>query len=336
MFPFFSSDDAARRSIGRLLENAGYGPHETAWDRIDRSCFRLRRYVECSEDRQPVLIMPAPIKRAYIFDLLPDVSVVRRLAEAGFAVYLYEWPEEQDDRWDLEASVSSLQLAAEMIAAQHREAPILVAHSLGGTLAAVTAALEPGLVSKLVLVEAPLKFGEHTGALRAIVLSSPAVPPRGAVPGTLLDLGSVAAAPEDFFFGRYADACACSQDPEALAIHMAVVRWSLDEFAPSGRLIRDVLQLLYREDRFARNELYLAGRLVRCDSLAKMPVAAIVDHTSRVVPSSSALGGLKDPSIFLYEPEVGVALQHVGPLVGRRAHREIWPNVIAWMRGSGR
>jgi polyhydroxyalkanoate synthase subunit PhaC len=42
---------------------------------------------------------------------------------------------------------------------------------------------------------------------------------------------------------------------------------------------------------------------------------------------------LKDPSIFPYEQEVGVALQHVGPLVGRQVHREIWPKVVDWMRG---
>ena len=34
-------------------------------------------------------------------------------------------------------------------------------------------------------------------------------------------------------------------------------------------------------------------------------------------------------------PETGVGLQHVGPLVGRRVHREIWPGVIGWMHGAG-
>jgi polyhydroxyalkanoate synthase len=335
MFPFFSLGDSARRAAGRLLENAGYGPHETAWDRIDGSCFRLRRYGEAAESKPPILIVPAPIKRAYIFDLLPNVSVVRRLVEAGFAVYVYEWPEEKDGDWDLESSIHSLRLAAEMVGAEHRTAPILVGHSLGGTLAAIAAALEPPLVSKLVLIEAPLKFGEQTGALEPIVLSSPAVP-LGPVPGTLLDLASVAADPEEFVFGRYADAYACLQDQEASAIHVAVIRWSLDEFSPSGRLIQGVLQLLYREDRFARNQLHLLGRFAGCDLLAKIPVAAIVDHTSRVVPSSSALGGLINPSIFVYEPEIGVALQHVGPLVGRRAHKTLWPNLIDWMRGAGR
>lgn len=334
MLPFFSLDDSARRAAGRLLENAGYGPHETAWDRIDGSCFRLRRYAQSAENKSPILIVPAPIKRAYIFDLLPNVSVVRRLVEAGFAVYLYEWPEEKDDAWDLESSVSSLRLAAEMIGAQHRGSLILVGHSLGGTLAAITAALEPPLVSKLVLIEAPLKFGEQTGALEPIVFSSSAVPP-GCVPGSLLDLAGVAAAPDEFVFAPYADACACLQDQEASAIHVAVIRWSLDEFAPSGRLIQDVLQLLYREDRFARNQLYLLGQFAGCDSLTKIPVAAIVDHTSRVVPFTSVLGGLRNPSIFPYEPEIGVALQHVGPLVGRRAHKTLWPKLVDWMRGAG-
>jgi polyhydroxyalkanoate synthase len=335
MLPFFSLEDSVRRAAGHLLEKAGYGPHETAWHRIDRSRFRLRRYLQSSENEPPTLIVPAPIKRAYIFDLLPSVSVVRRLADAGFAVYLYEWPEEGEGNWDLAATVSSLRLAAEMIAAEHRCAPILVGHSLGGTLAAITAAVDTPLVSKLVLIEAPLKFGEQTGALEPIVLSSPAVP-LGSVPGSLLDLAGVAAAPDEFVFGRYADAYACLQDQEASAIHLAVIRWSLDEFSPSGRLIQDVLQLLYREDRFARNQLHLLGRFAGCDLLAKIPVAAIVDHASRVVPTSSALGGLRNPSIFPYERELGVALQHVGPLVGRQAHKTLWPLLVDWMRRTER
>jgi polyhydroxyalkanoate synthase len=43
-------------------------------------------------------LVAAPIKRAYIWDLLPQTSIVRLLADAGFAVYLLEWldPEPSD------------------------------------------------------------------------------------------------------------------------------------------------------------------------------------------------------------------------------------------------
>jgi polyhydroxyalkanoate synthase subunit PhaC len=55
-----------------------------------------------------------------------------------------------------------------------------------------------------------------------------------------------------------------------------------------------------------------------------------------LVPPSSALEPLSSPTVFAYVPEIGVGLQHVGPLVGRRAHREIWPRVIDWMRATHR
>ena len=227
------------------MEIAGYGPHEAAWERLERPDFRLRRYAPLAANAAPVLIVPAPIKREYIFDLLPDVSVVRRLTLAGFAVYLYEWPDQQDGKSDLESCIGSLRIAAEMIATEHRGGPILIGHSLGGTIAAIAASIEPHLVSKLVLVEAPLKFGVQTGALGTVVLASPTVP-LDPIPGSLLDVATVVAAPDEFVIGRYRDSFESLLDPEALAIHVAVIRWSLDEFAPSGRLIRDVLQLLYR------------------------------------------------------------------------------------------
>jgi polyhydroxyalkanoate synthase subunit PhaC len=32
-----------------------------------------------------------------------------------------------------------------------------------------------------------------------------------------------------------------------------------------------------------------------------------------------------------YERETAVALQHVGALVGRRAHRRLWPRILDWI-----
>jgi len=340
MFPMLFMSDTLRRSLGWLLDDAGLAPQETSWRVVlKQSDLQLRRYGHQAGTAGPVLIVPAPIKRPYIFDLLPQVSIIRRLTEAGFAVYLSEWCEEESARGDLGTSVEALRIALEKIATDHGRAPIVIGHSLGGTLAAILASLEPHRVDKLVLIEAPLRFGEQTGALRPIALYPDSFLFAGTVepvPGTLLDLGSVAAAPEEFSLGRWSDAWASLPDVEALAIHSRVIRWTLDEFAPPAPLLQNVVDLLYRQDRFARNELRLLGRLAGSDSLGEIPIAAIVDHTSRLVPPSSALDPLKSPAVFAYVPEIGVGLQHVGPLVGRRAHREIWPRVIDWMRGARR
>jgi polyhydroxyalkanoate synthase len=338
LFRMLAASDALRRSLGCLLDEAGLAPHEAPWRCVlEQSDSRLRRYDQQTGTTRPVLIVPAPIKRPYIFDLLPKVSVIQRLIEAGFSVYLSEWRENEGANSDLDTSVRSLRTALDKIANEHGCAPILIGHSLGGTLAAITAASDPRRLGKLVLVQAPLRFGEEAGALRPIALypgsalfsSSP-----GPVPGSLLDLASVAAAPEEFAFERWSDAWASLPDANALAIHARVIRWSLDEFALPAALLQAVVDRLYRQDRFARNELRVLGELIRSDALAEIPVAAIVDHTSRVVPPKSTLEPLRSPTVFTYVPEIGVGLQHVGPLVGRRAHQEIWPRVIDWMLGN--
>ncbi|MBI5265293.1 MAG: hypothetical protein HY852_26165 [Bradyrhizobium sp.] len=81
-------------------------------------------------------------------------------------------------------------------------------------------------------------------------------------------------------------------------IHARVIRGSLDEFAPSAALVKDIVDLLYRRDQFARDELRVLGRQVGSDALAGVPVAAIVDHSSRLVPPASALEPLIAPSVF--------------------------------------
>jgi polyhydroxyalkanoate synthase len=337
MISMFFMSDALRRSLGFLLDDAGLAPQEMPWHAVlEQSNLRLRRYGQQAGEAGPVLIVPAPIKRPYIFDLLPQVSLIRRLAEAGFAVYLSEWREEEGANGEFGTSVGALGKALEKIASEHGRAPIVVGHSLGGTLAAIVAALDPDSVEKLVLIEAPLRFGERTGALGSIAVCPGSWLFGGAlgpIPGSVLDLAGVAAAADEFSFGRWSDAWASAPDFKALAIHARVIRWTLDEFAPPAPLLQAVVDLLYRQDQFARNELRVLGRLAGSDSLAEIPVAAIVDYSSRLVPAWSALEPLSRPRVFEYVPETGVGLQHVGPLVGRLAHREIWPHVIKWMRG---
>src|SRR3954470_23730064 len=92
--PFFTFLDQARRGAGQTLDTAGFGPLE-APSRIviEMPGARLRAYQSPeAAPREPVLlIIPAPIKRAYVWDLLPEISVVRRCLQRGLQVYLLEW-----------------------------------------------------------------------------------------------------------------------------------------------------------------------------------------------------------------------------------------------------
>jgi polyhydroxyalkanoate synthase len=49
-----------------------------------------------------------------------------------------------------------------------------------------------------------------------------------------------------------------------------------------------------------------------------------------VLPFHAAAGSA-EKGLFWYEGDVGVSLQHVGMLVGRNAHRHLWPELAGWM-----
>jgi polyhydroxyalkanoate synthase len=335
----FASADRVRRLTGSWLEAAGLGPCETPSRRtLVQPGFELRAYGEPGASGRGVLLVPAPIKRSYIWDLAPAASVVRRCLERGLRVYLVRWTD-PDVQLGLSGYADGLLVAAlrAIQAEMGQRRVVLIGHSLGGTFAALFAAAHPEHVRGLVLLEAPLHFG--AGAFEATVAGSRftrslgTAPP--AVPGTWLGLAATLAAPDVFVGARWIDRVASSWDPERLRLHYRVERWALDELPLSRRLVEDVVHLLYREDRFMRGTLTLGGRVVRPQQVIT-PILAVVDPRSRVVPEASVrpfldAAGTGDTTLLEYRGDTGVSLQHVGVLVGPTAHRRLWPSILDWM-----
>jgi polyhydroxyalkanoate synthase len=341
--------DEARRRAGRALDAAGLGPAE-APSRAAAAMpgARLRAYQppEAAPEGPVLLVVAAPIKRAYIWDLLPEVSVVRRCLDRGLRVYLLEWldPGPEEDGLGLADHAERIPLAAlDAVAAETGEAAaVLAGHSLGGTFAAILASLHPGRVRGLVLVDAPLAFGPDRGGplARAVAAAPHARALRGwagsPVPGSFAALLSAAAAPDAFVLQRWSDLGASAGDPLAAAVHARVERWALDELAMPGRLFEEVLERLYREDRLLAGTLEVGGRRVGLDRL-RAPVLAVVNPPGRVVQPASVLDGLAamppdaQRRVLQYEGERGPALQHLGPLVGPAAHARLWPDILDWV-----
>jgi polyhydroxyalkanoate synthase len=341
----FVQMDAARRLLGAALEYGGFGQYESPF-RIVAGFpgARLRAYQgERARGGAPALIVAAPFKRPYIWDLRPQVSVVRRLRERGLRVYLLEWVD------DASADAAGLGLAdfadrtpEAAFRAIARETgvarPLLAGHSVGGVFAAIYAALHPETVGGLLLIEAPLSLGEFGGALaRAARLAPPArlLPAsRGRVCGSMIDVLSVWSAPEAFYWEPALDWLASVGNARSLAILTAVRRWTLDEYALPRQLFVEISELLYREDQLSRGVLRLNGTRV---DLARIqaPVLAVVNRRGRVVTAQSALDALvrgkSSVDVMTFSPERGTMFEHVAALVGRRAHAELWPRIVDWL-----
>src|SRR5215468_5225481 len=96
--PIFELMDTMRRAQGEALAMLGFGPTECNYRVIGSgSRWRLRDYGD-SDGHAALLIVAAPIKRPYVWDLARPVSVVRTCLRHRLHVFLLEWaPSCQED-----------------------------------------------------------------------------------------------------------------------------------------------------------------------------------------------------------------------------------------------
>lgn len=364
--------DRSRQERGRMLERAGYGPQQTPSTAIlEQPGLRLLRYQGAPAAGPAVLLVPAPIKRAYIWDLAPEISVVRRWRERGYRVYLAEWLPMPDGDGDVgladygERLLSACHAAIAQDGARLGETtnsqangqsndqsggqggaqagvqePLtVVGHSLGGILAAIYSGMHPERVAATVLLESPLHFEPATCCFSPLVKATAHA--RGIaetfrhVPGVYLNMMSALAEPQAFQWERIADRWLSLLDPPALTTHMRVERWTHDEFPLPGKLFIDIVESLYRNDEFMQGRLAIGARTIGPRDL-RAPLLCVIDPRSKVIPPQSVLpfheaASSERKRVLEYQGDIGVNLQHVGVLVGRSAHATIWPAIFAWL-----
>ena len=333
--------DTLRQIQGDGLGRLGLGPTECRYRVVATGArWRLRAYLGATAG-PPLLIVAAPIKRPYIWDLADSVSVVRQCLQNRLHLYLLEWmpPSRGDKAAGLAAYAT--QSFGEAVAAATLERggmrPFIIGHSLGGTLAAIFAAFDPPSIRGLVLLSTPLCFAPGSCRFRdaIVAMAPPTISAMEIVPGSLLSQLSVMASPETFLWSRLVDVALSMGDPEALMIHARVERWALDEFPLPGRLVHEILDWLYRENRFCAGTLRIGDRILGPSSL-RLPLLAVADTADAVAPSQSIAPFIDampagDTRLIQYPGEIGVGLQHLAILVGRQAHAAVWPDIISWL-----
>jgi polyhydroxyalkanoate synthase subunit PhaC len=336
----FSWTDVLRRAQGDAFGALGLGPNECPYRVVaSGSHWRLRDYAD-QHASPSLLIVAAPIKRPYIWDIAPSVSAIGFCLRRRLRVYLLEWmPASADNPSEgLDDYTEAIRECVAKVSDEARgEKPFLIGHSLGGTLAAIFAASAAENLRGLVLLGAPLCFQPQTSQFRDALVSlvPPTLSDMTPFPGSLLSHMSALASPDTFIWSRLRDAALSITDYHALDIHARVERWALDEVPLPGRLVHQIIEWLYRENRFWLGTLKVGGTPVgplnlSVSTLAVVNTADEVAPLASVKPFTDAMPK-ENARIIEYPGEIGVGFQHLGILVGRQAHARVWPEIFSWL-----
>lgn len=283
---------------------------------------------------QPVLVVPSLINKAYVLDLFEDRSFMRAMAARGLNAYLLDWTGDSayDPNRDLTSYINDMLVPALAdLKKTHGKPAVLVGYCMGGTLTAAPAALQPDLVSALVLLAAPWDFHADSEGLRHwLALSRPGIE------ATIESLGQ---APVDLiqalFSGldptmvgrKFRSFAAMDPDSDAAKRFVVLEDWLNDGVPLAGPVARECLMGWYLDNEAMDGQWRIGSQVVRPQDI-QCPTLAVIPAHDRIVPpkSSESLANLI-PSATVQS----VALGHIGMMTGRRAAKEVFDPVADWI-----
>jgi polyhydroxyalkanoate synthase len=286
--------------------------------------------------RTPILLVYALVNRPFVLDLEPGRSVVRRLLEAGFRVYLTDWgePGRLDAGLGLEDYVRRFLancVEATLADADARDCH-LIGYCMGGTMAAIYAALDDEPVRTLSTVAAPIAFDGTGGVFEtwAAELDADAVTNgSGLVPAEVLAWSFAMLDPIQNTVGKLARLYDHADDPDFVATFRRMERWIWDGVDLSGTVFREFVDDLYGRDALVEGSLTVGERRVDLSAIDVPHQHLVGEHDELVPPTSTRplAAAIAHPDGRVIEFPVG----HVGLTVSADAHAELWPAVADWL-----
>jgi polyhydroxyalkanoate synthase len=302
---------------------------------------RLRHYAASGNKahRTPIVLVYALIKRPFVLDMQKGRSVIEYLTNAGFDVYLTDWlPPNPSDTWrGFDAYVNGdLGKAVRFVRAITRSAQVTVlGYCFGALLSLVYTALHPENVRNLVTATTPFDMGVRELPIYNIVdrMSEEATEMvtrvHGNCPAWMVQSFFSAMAPVhhaiDKYVGMYRNA---ARDGYAEQFDL-FERWMNSDVALAGRIFREVSGDIFKRNKLARGEFEVGGRKVEVEQI-KCPLLNVVADYDDVVHPSSSLG-LVDRVGGRDRRNLTFPTGHVGAMVSGAAHKQLWPQIGAWL-----
>jgi len=285
----------------------------------------------------PILFVYALINRPYILDLQPDRSVIRRMLEAGFDVYLIDWgePSELDTSLSLHDYVNRYidNCVDEVRERSGQDSINVLGYCMGGTMSVMYAALHPEKVRNLGLMAAGLCFDGTGGILEMwgdeeFFSPDAIVDTFGNVPAEFLDVGFALMDPVHNYITKYGNLYDNIDDEDFVENFARMEKWLNDPIDVAGTAYREFLTDVYQENKLYRGELELNGERVDLDEIT-MPVIQVIGEYDHLIPPEASKPfneKVASDDTEIMEFSTG----HIGLSVSSSSHENLWPDVAEW------
>ncbi len=117
-------------------------------------------------------------------------------------------------------------------------------------------------------------------------------------------------------------------DPERLQAHDALVRWSSRHIPFPGAAFREMTELFIHQEALIGGKVPIGRRVVDLADI-RVPVLSVTGGRDKLVPAASS-APLALPNAALERLELNAG--HAGLIVGRKAHKEMLPAMLEWLR----
>lgn len=319
---------------------SGLTPKDVVWERDRATLWRYRS--DAVRHAPPLLIVFSLVSRSYILDLAPGNSFVERLRDEGFDVYLLDWgsPEDRDADNGLEDYVDRyLPAAVEAVRTTSGTPDVaLVGYCFGGVLSVLAAAAHPDLpLASLTTIATPVDFSEM-GMLVALaghdaVQVEDLLDDDGNIPAEALRSAFRVLKPTSEL-AQYANLLDNLWNDKHVQAHQLMTGWTADHVAFPGRVAKQCVDLLVRQNALLADTLRLGGRRVSLRDV-RVPFLNVVAAKDHIVPPGAARP-LLDLVGSQQKDELLLEAGHIGLAVGRHAQQKTIPQIADFLRAHSR
>jgi polyhydroxyalkanoate synthase len=299
---------------------------------------RLWRYESRRTVRTPLLFVPnLGISRPYIFDLLPKGSFIEHMTQQGFDFFLVDWGVfgAEDNGLTLEHAVTRIlpRLARKALEASGATELSVLGYCMGAPLSLSYLASTPEFpLRNFVDMAGPIDFA-HAGLFGRWLDAKhfdadKYVDTLGQIPAEMVKLGFKLLKPT-MDLSTNVNLWWNLWNPEYVTGFNALNKWANEYLPFPGEFFRQWVKDFYQQNKLIRNELTMAGRPVRLESI-RCPVLAVGAKEDNIAPPACVKPLVEAVSSRDTE-YVELPGGHISLIAGRGASVHCWPKVASWL-----